>query len=69
MYRLLAFLAVLGLLIHVSDMVQPEIKDHALKMGLLPIDTPSVASLRVFVQTEIVRWGKVVEQAGIVGSQ
>ena len=50
-------------------MVQPEIKDHALKMGLLPIDTPSVASLRVFVQTEITRWGKVVEQAGIAGSQ
>jgi tripartite-type tricarboxylate transporter receptor subunit TctC len=50
-------------------MVQPEIKDHAFKMGLLPIDTPSVASLRVFVQTEITRWGKVVEQAGIAGSQ
>src|SRR6266566_4976860 len=27
-------------------MVQPETKDHAFKMGLLPIDTPSVASLR-----------------------
>ena len=50
-------------------MVQPEIKDHAFKMGVLPIDTPSVASLRVFVQTEITRWGKVVEQAGIAGSQ
>jgi len=50
-------------------MVQPEIKDHAFKMGLLPIDTPSVVSLRVFVQTEITRWGKVVEQAGIAGSQ
>jgi hypothetical protein len=50
-------------------MVQPEIKDHAFKMGLLPIDTPSVASLRVFVQTEITRWGKVVEQAGVAGSQ
>src|SRR5215510_1940372 len=50
-------------------MVQPEIKDHAFKMGLLPIDTPSVASLRVFVQTEITRWGKVVEQAGIAASQ
>ena len=50
-------------------MVQPEIKDHSFKMGLLPIDTPSVASLRVFVRTEITRWRKVVEQAGIAGSQ
>jgi hypothetical protein len=36
---------------------------------MLPIDTPSVASLHVFVQAEIARWGKVVEQAGIAGSQ
>jgi tripartite-type tricarboxylate transporter receptor subunit TctC len=50
-------------------MVQPEVKEYASTMGLLPIDTPSVPSLRVFVQTEIARWGKVVEQAGIAGSQ
>jgi len=43
--------------------------EHAAKMGVLPIDTPSVASLRIFVQTEIDRWSKVVEQAGIAGSQ
>src|ERR1700757_3214874 len=50
-------------------MGQAEVKDYAFKMGLLPVDTPSVPSLRVFVQTEIARWGKVVEQAGIAGSQ
>jgi tripartite-type tricarboxylate transporter receptor subunit TctC len=50
-------------------MVRAEIKQHAAKMGLLPIDTPSVACLQIFVQTEIARWGKVVEQAGIAGSQ
>jgi tripartite-type tricarboxylate transporter receptor subunit TctC len=48
---------------------QAEIRDHASSMGVLPIDTPSVASLQVFVQAEIARWGKVVEQAGIAGSQ
>jgi tripartite-type tricarboxylate transporter receptor subunit TctC len=52
-----------------SFMVQGEIKEHVSKMGLLPIDTPSVASLQVFVKTEIAQWGKVVEQAGIAGSQ
>jgi tripartite-type tricarboxylate transporter receptor subunit TctC len=46
-----------------------EIREHASKMGMLPMDTPSVASLQVFVQAEIARWGKVVEQAGIAGSQ
>jgi tripartite-type tricarboxylate transporter receptor subunit TctC len=50
-------------------MVQPEIKEHILRMGLLPIDTPSVANLQIFVQTEIARWSSVVEQAGIAGSQ
>jgi len=45
------------------------IKDHAVKMGLLPINTPSISALRVFVKSEIDRWGKVVQQAGIAGSQ
>jgi tripartite-type tricarboxylate transporter receptor subunit TctC len=50
-------------------MLQADIREHVAKMGALPIDTPSVANLRIFVQTEIARWGKVVEQAGIAGSQ
>jgi tripartite-type tricarboxylate transporter receptor subunit TctC len=50
-------------------MRQAEIREHVSRMGVLPIDTPSVASLQVFVQAEIARWGKVVEHAGIAGSQ
>ena len=50
-------------------MAQPQIRERVSKMGLIPIDTPSVANLRIFVKTEIDRWGKVVEQAGIAGSQ
>jgi tripartite-type tricarboxylate transporter receptor subunit TctC len=50
-------------------MLQADIREHIAKMGALPIDTPSVANLRIFVQTEIARWIKVVEQAGIAGSQ
>jgi tripartite-type tricarboxylate transporter receptor subunit TctC len=50
-------------------MVQPETREHVAKMGLLPVNTPSVAALQIFVETEIARWGKVVEQAGIAGSQ
>ncbi len=50
-------------------MAQPQIRERVSKMGLIPIDTPSIANLRIFVKTEIDRWGKVVEQAGIAGSQ
>ena len=52
-----------------SIMAQAEIRNHVARMGLLPVDTPSVANLRTFVRTEITRWGGVVAQAGIAGSQ
>jgi hypothetical protein len=35
-------------------------------MGLMP--PRSVAALQDFIKSEIVRWGKVVKQAGIAGS-
>jgi len=47
----------------------PEIKEQIAKLSLLPIDTPSVADMQVFVKSEIVRWGKVVQQAGIAHSE
>jgi tripartite-type tricarboxylate transporter receptor subunit TctC len=39
------------------------------KDGTLPQVSPSPDELRRFVETEIVRWGKVVQQAGIAGSE
>jgi tripartite-type tricarboxylate transporter receptor subunit TctC len=50
-------------------MIDPDLKQQISKLGLLAIDTPSVTSLKVFVQSEIARWGAVVEQVGIAGSQ
>jgi tripartite-type tricarboxylate transporter receptor subunit TctC len=47
----------------------PEIKDQVLRGGMLPMDNPSIEGLQEFVRAEIVRWGKVVEQAGLTGSQ
>jgi tripartite-type tricarboxylate transporter receptor subunit TctC len=52
-----------------SIVAMPEIKEQIAKLSLLPIDTPSVADMRVFVKSEIVRWGKVVQQAGIAHSE
>jgi tripartite-type tricarboxylate transporter receptor subunit TctC len=47
----------------------PEMRDHIQKNGMLPIDSPSIAGLHDFVKSEIARWRKVVEQAGLAGSQ
>jgi tripartite-type tricarboxylate transporter receptor subunit TctC len=38
-------------------------------LGVIPIDTPPVPELEAYVKSEIVRWGKVVEHAGLAGSQ
>jgi tripartite-type tricarboxylate transporter receptor subunit TctC len=38
-------------------------------LGIIPIDTPPVETLKDFVKSEIERWGKVVERAGLAGSQ
>jgi hypothetical protein len=40
-----------------------------IKMGLIPIDSPSVEELQSFVQSEIARWGKLVQQVGIAGTE
>jgi len=46
-----------------------EIKDRIVNDGMLLMDNPSVEALQDFVKSEIVRWGKVVQQAGLAGTQ
>jgi tripartite-type tricarboxylate transporter receptor subunit TctC len=52
-----------------SILAKPEIKDQVVKQSLLPMQSKSVTEMQEFVKAEIVRWSKVVEQAGIKGSQ
>jgi tripartite-type tricarboxylate transporter receptor subunit TctC len=48
----------------------PEIQHQMIDMGLIPVtDMPSTAALRVFLDSEIGRWGKIVQQAGIAGTE
>jgi tripartite-type tricarboxylate transporter receptor subunit TctC len=47
------------------DDVRSRMKD----LGMLPIGKGSPDELQHFLETEIVRWGKVVEAAGIAGSE
>jgi tripartite-type tricarboxylate transporter receptor subunit TctC len=52
-----------------SVLALPEIRESITRSGMGLMDGPSVEALQDFVKSEIVRWGKVVEQAGIAGSQ
>jgi tripartite-type tricarboxylate transporter receptor subunit TctC len=52
-----------------SILARPQIREQIAKQSLLPMESKSVAEMQAFVRSEIVRWGKVVEQAGIKGSQ
>jgi hypothetical protein len=36
---------------------------------MMAIDSPPPAELALYVKSEMVRWGKVVRQAGLAGSQ
>jgi tripartite-type tricarboxylate transporter receptor subunit TctC len=46
----------------------PDIQEQIARNGMLPADNPSVSGLQAFIRSEIARWGKVVQQAGIAGS-
>ena len=52
-----------------SVIESPQTKEQISKLSLVPMDTPPVADMQAFVKSEISRWGKVVEAAGIAGSQ
>jgi tripartite-type tricarboxylate transporter receptor subunit TctC len=50
-------------------LAQPDTQAQVLKFGFLPVANRSVEGLQEFVKAETVRWGKVVKDAGIAGSQ
>ncbi len=55
---------------HIREvMSDPAVTQTLIKDGALPQLSPSPAEMRRFVDSEIVRWGKVIEQAGLAGSE
>ena len=38
------------------------------KIGMIAVDSPSPEALQSFIGSEVARWGKIVQQAGIAGS-
>ncbi len=50
-------------------LAQPDTKEQILKFGFIPADNRPVEALQDYVKSETLRWGKVVRDAGIAGSQ
>jgi tripartite-type tricarboxylate transporter receptor subunit TctC len=50
----------------VKDLVEtPEIQQRLVTLGLIPVSSPPPDELQLFVQSEIMRWGEIIQQAGI----
>jgi tripartite-type tricarboxylate transporter receptor subunit TctC len=47
----------------------PDIQSQLIKLGTIPADSPSPEEQQRYINSEIGRWGEVVHQAGIAGSE
>jgi tripartite-type tricarboxylate transporter receptor subunit TctC len=50
-------------------MSDPDMKQKATTIGLLPIDPPSVADTQKYLASEREKWGSLVKKLGLEGSQ
>jgi tripartite-type tricarboxylate transporter receptor subunit TctC len=50
-------------------MREPEMKERASTIGLLPIDPPSLADTQKYLAAEREKWGSLVKKLGLEGSQ
>ncbi len=50
-------------------MSDPTMTKRAADIGLIPIDTPSVAGMNDYIKAERVKWGALVDKIGLRGSQ
>ena len=47
----------------------PEVQQQFRSLGLVPVISPGAEELRAFVTEQTARWGKIVQQAGLAGSE
>jgi tripartite-type tricarboxylate transporter receptor subunit TctC len=50
-------------------MSDPDMKKRAADIGLIPVDSPSIAGINDYIKSERVKWGTLVEKIGLKGSQ
>jgi len=48
---------------------RPEFEQQVVKMGLISLDSPPPDELQRFLTAEIARWGKLVQEVGIAGTE
>jgi tripartite-type tricarboxylate transporter receptor subunit TctC len=50
-------------------LAMPDVQEQIYRFGFLPLPGKSIEELKAFVKSETVRWGEVVQKAGIAKSQ
>src|SRR5262245_43917102 len=50
-------------------MSDPDVKAKTANIGLIPIDSPSISGINDYIKGERVKWGTLVRQLGLEGSQ
>jgi len=50
-------------------MADPEIRSKISEVGLIPNDSPSIDQMRDYIRSERLKWGALVKQLGLEGSQ
>src|SRR5262249_37237548 len=49
-------------------MAMPDVQEQIGKIGMMPFDSPPPAKLPSFIGSEVARWSRIVQQAGIAGA-
>jgi tripartite-type tricarboxylate transporter receptor subunit TctC len=52
-----------------SALALPDVQQQIIRLGMIPGSPSSPEELQRFIDSEIVRWGKVVQQAGLAGTE
>ncbi|MGZ6565608.1 MAG: tripartite tricarboxylate transporter substrate-binding protein, partial [Solirubrobacteraceae bacterium] len=52
-----------------SVLALPEVQQQIIRLGMIPGKSSSPEELQRFIDSEIARWGKVVQQAGLAGPE
>jgi tripartite-type tricarboxylate transporter receptor subunit TctC len=47
----------------------PEVRGVIVRIGTIPVDSPAPAELQTFLASEIDRWGRLIERAGLAKTE
>jgi len=50
-------------------MAMPDVEQQIAKIGMIPLVSPPPVEIQAFVNSEVTRWSKILQQTGIAGAQ